>query len=267
MTVKGNTVSPDTRAAARRNAGSARLRGRSRTALLALALLALCALAAFALPVKSYLVALLEWTRGLGVWAPLVVIAAYIVACVFFLPGSVLTLGAGFLFGVLKGTVVVSIGSTLGACAAFLVGRTIARDWIEKRVASNPRFAAIDRAVGREGAKIVLLTRLSPVFPFNLLNYAFGLTRVHFLHYALASWIGMLPGTVMYVYLGSAAQSLAAVAAGRVEGGAAQRILFWAGLAAAFVVAVLVTRIARRALRNAAPGAAESARSAVTTPG
>lgn len=219
-------------------------------------ILAVCVLALvmvaliWVLPVNSYLAALLKWTESLGFWGPFVVISAYIIATVLFLPGSVLTLGAGFLFGVLMGTVWASIGSTLGAAAAFLVGRTVARDWVAGKVSGKPKFAAIDEAVGEEGAKIVFLTRLSPVFPFNLLNYAFGLTRVPFRHYFFASWIGMLPGTVMYVYLGSAARSLAQIAAGRVESGPAQRIFFWIGLAATVVVAVLVTRIARRALKD-----------------
>ena len=216
----------------------------------ALCAVALLGLIIWLLPIRSYLVTILEWTRGLGLWGPVVVILAYIVATVLFLPGSVLTLGAGFVFGVLMGTVWASIGSTLGAGAAFLVGRTVARDWVAQKLSAKPKFTAIDEAVGEEGAKIVFLTRLSPIFPFNLLNYAFGLTKVPFWHYFLASWIGMLPGTVMYVYLGSAARSLAQIAAGRVEGGSAQRMFFWVGLAATVVVATLVTRIARRALKE-----------------
>jgi len=176
---------------------------------------------------------------------------------VFFLPGSVLTLGIGFLFGVVQGTIITSVASTLGACVAFWVGRTVARDWVGHRVAGNAKFAAIDEAVGRQGFKMVLLTRLSPVFPFNLLNYAFGLTKVRFRDYALASWIGMLPGTIMYVYLGhagrQAALALTDATAGPAEQTLAQKIFFWAGLVVAVVVAVFVTRIARRALREAAP--------------
>jgi len=219
----------------------------------AMTVAALVILALTGLPVRDSLARLLAWTEGLGVWGPIVVVVAYVAASVFLLPGSILTLGAGFLFGVVKGTVLVSVASTLGACAAFLVGRTIARDWVERKIAANRRFGAIDRAVGREGFRIVLLTRLSPVFPFNLLNYAFGLTKVAFRDYALASWIGMIPGTVMYVYLGSAAQSLTAVAAGKAEGAGAEQIIFWAGLVATAAVVVLVTRIARRALEEAAP--------------
>jgi uncharacterized membrane protein YdjX (TVP38/TMEM64 family) len=173
------------------------------------------------LPVKAYMSAVLEWTGNLGPWGPVIVILFYIVACVFFLPGSIITLGAGFLFGVPLGLLSAWTGAVLGACAAFLVGRTVAREWISRKVSANPKFAAIDEAVGREGFKIVFLLRLSPVFPFNLLNYALGLTRVSFKDYALASLIGMLPGGLMYVYFGSAARSLADVAVGAVEGGLA----------------------------------------------
>jgi len=223
------------------------------------------------LPVKQYLDSVLRWAEGLGVWGPIVVAGIYIGACVVFLPGSVLTLGAGFLFGVLKGTVTVSIGSTLGACAAFLVGRTVARDWVTEKVADNAKFAAIDEAVGQQGFKIVLLTRLSPIFPFNMLNYAFGLTRVRFGHYALASWVGMLPGTVMYVYLGHATravtQSLTDATAGPAQRGTAEQIFFWVGLAVAIAVAVFVTRIARRALQQAAPKADQPNTSEAATEG
>ncbi|MHC4526361.1 MAG: TVP38/TMEM64 family protein [Planctomycetota bacterium] len=209
--------------------------------------------AVIVLPVKDWLVDALEWTQGLGVWGPVFVAVFYVVACVLFLPGSVLTLGAGFLFKVVRGTVTVSIGSTLGACAAFIVGRTIARRWIAQKVAAKEKFAAIDDAVGRQGFKIVFLTRLSPVFPFNLLNYAFGLTKVSFWKYALASWIGMLPGTVMYIYFGAGLRSLTDVAAGKVEKGAAGQVFFWFGMAATIVVTVFVTRVARKALKQAVP--------------
>lgn len=203
------------------------------------------------LPVRQHLVSFLEWAQGLGPWGPVLVVPLYIVASLLFLPGSVLTLGAGFLFGVSTGAVVVWIGANLGACAAFLVGRTFAREWVTKKVADNPKFAAVDKAIGKEGFKIVLLLRLSPVFPFNLLNYALGLTRVSFVHYALASMVGMIPGALMYVYLGSAARSLADAAAGHVEGGVGGKIFFWMGLAATIAVVVLVTRIARKSLQAA----------------
>jgi pyruvate/2-oxoglutarate dehydrogenase complex dihydrolipoamide dehydrogenase (E3) component/uncharacterized membrane protein YdjX (TVP38/TMEM64 family) len=205
----------------------------------------------FFLPVKQYVVAVLEWTRDLGFWGPIFLAGFYVLAAVLFLPGSVLTLGAGFLFGVPAGLATVWIGANLGACAAFLVGRTIAREWVAQKVKGNAKFAAIDEALGREGFKVVLLLRLSPVFPFDLLNYALGITKVSFRNYALASLIGMVPGTLMYVYFGSAARSLAEVAAGKVEGGIAGQLFFWFGLAATIAVALVVTKIARKSLKTA----------------
>jgi uncharacterized membrane protein YdjX (TVP38/TMEM64 family) len=218
------------------------------------------------LPVKQYLIGVLEWTQSLGAWGPVFVAAFYVVACVLFLPGSVLTLGAGFLFGVPVGFLTVWIGANLGAWGAFLVGRTVAREWVGRKVAGNLKFAAIDEAVGREGFKIVLLVRLSPVFPFNLLNYALGLTKVSFRNYALASLIGMLPGTLMYVYFGSAARSLADVAAGKVEGGMAGQVFFWVGLAATIAVALFVTRIARKSLKDTEASVQVNERSAEGAP-
>ncbi len=186
----------------------------------------------------------LDWIAQLGPWGAVIFIGLYIVATVLFIPGSALTLGAGAIFGVAWGSVYVSIGSTLGATAAFLVGRYLARNAIARKIEGNERFAAIDKAVANEGWKIVGLTRLSPVFPFTLLNYAFGLTRVKLSHYVLASWIGMMPGTVMYVYLGS----LAKAATGERTRTTGEWVLYGVGLLATVIVTVFVTRIAKRAL-------------------
>lgn len=186
----------------------------------------------------------LDWVGGLGRWGAVLFIAIYIVATVLFIPGSVLTLGAGAVFGVVWGSVYVSIGSTLGATAAFLVGRHLARDAIGRKIAGNERFATIDKAVAREGWKIVGLTRLSPVFPFTLLNYAFGVTRVKLSHYVLASWIGMMPVTVMYVYLGSLAQAVS----GERERTTGEWVLYGLGLLATGVVTLFVTRLAKSAM-------------------
>jgi uncharacterized membrane protein YdjX (TVP38/TMEM64 family) len=216
-----------------------------------LALLAIAGVAILIfLPVRSYLDLFLEWVRGMGVWGPLFVVAVYILTTILFVPGSLVTLGAGFVFGVVLGTITVSVGSTLGASAAFLIGRTLAREWVQDRIARRPRFQTLDEAVKRRGFTIVLPVRLSPVFPFNVLNYALGLTQVSFRDYVLASWIGMLPATVMYVYLGSTLKGLADLAAGKVEGGIAQKILFGIGLAATVAVTIVVTRLARNALKK-----------------
>src|SRR5438067_833076 len=136
--------------------------------------------------VQDLLKSALDWIGELGPWGPVIFVGLYVVATVLFVPGSVLTLGAGAVFGVVLGSVCVSIGATLGATAAFLVGRYLARDAIARKIEKSEKFATIDRAVADEGWKIVLLTRLSPVFPFTLLNYAFGLTRVKLSHYVLA---------------------------------------------------------------------------------
>lgn len=191
------------------------------------------------------------WVDGLGVWGPVAFVAGYALAVVAFVPGSLLTLAAGAIFGVVKGTAFVLIAATLGASAAFLVSRYLARGFVERRLEGNERFAAIDRAIGSEGRKIVFLLRLSPVFPFNLLNYALGLTRVRFADYLVAS-IGMLPGTLLYVYYGKVAGDVARLAGGApVERGAAYYGVLGLGLLATIVVTTLVTRTARRALKEA----------------
>ncbi|MGH2416496.1 MAG: TVP38/TMEM64 family protein, partial [Microcystaceae cyanobacterium] len=153
--------------------------------------------------INNTLQSILAWIDSLGSWGPVAFVIIYILAAVFLISGAILTLGAGVLFGVVKGSILVSIASTLAATVAFLIGRYLARGWVTKQIESKPKFKAIDAAVAREGWKIVGLTRLSPLFPFVFLNYAFGITQVSLKDYVLASWIGMMPGTVMYVYIGS----------------------------------------------------------------
>jgi uncharacterized membrane protein YdjX (TVP38/TMEM64 family) len=194
--------------------------------------------------------AMLDRIRGMGALAPALFIVLYIVAAVLFIPGSILTIGAGVLFGLVWGSVYVSIGATLGATAAFLVGRYFARDWVRGQLEGNRKFTAIDRAVGREGWKIVLMTRLSPVFPFNLLNYAFGLTAVTLRDYFFATWVGITPATVLFVYLGSLGGNLATSSTSHPTPARwAFRII---GLAATVGVVVYTSRLASRALNESA---------------
>jgi uncharacterized membrane protein YdjX (TVP38/TMEM64 family) len=193
---------------------------------------------------------LLRWTAGLGSTAPLVFVPSYVVACVLFIPGSILTLSAGFLFGVVRGSIYVSIAATLGATAAFLISRYAAGRRVVAWLASYPKFRAVDEAVAHEGWKIVALTRLSPLFPFNLLNYAFGLTSVRVGDYVIASWAGTLPGTILYVYLGSLAGDLTRAATGESQRSAAEWALYAIGLLATIAVAVYVARVSNRALRQ-----------------
>jgi uncharacterized membrane protein YdjX (TVP38/TMEM64 family) len=192
----------------------------------------------------------LELVRGLGPWGPVLFVLLYAAATVLLLPAFVLTLGAGAVYGVLLGSALVSIGATVGATAAFFIGRHLARDWVTGKTEGNPTFRALDEAVGREGWKIVGLTRLSPALPFVLQNYAYGLTRVSPRDYILASWIGMTPGILLYAYLGSLAGDLAGLgAAGRART-PAEWALYGVGLFATVAVTVYATRLARTALRQ-----------------
>jgi uncharacterized membrane protein YdjX (TVP38/TMEM64 family) len=191
------------------------------------------------------------WVESLGALGPLVFVTGYALAVVAFVPGSLLTLAAGAIFGLGQGVILVFVAATLGATGAFLVARYLAREAVERRLAGNARFAAIDRAVGREGRKIVLLLRLSPIFPFNMLNYGLGLTRVRLVDYVVAS-VGMLPGTLLYVYSGKVAGDVAAVAGGAgPERGSGYYAVLVLGLLATVAVTTVVTRTARRALREA----------------
>lgn len=221
---------------------------------LLLAVLAIVALIAAAkyFNVQSLLQDALDWIRSLGAAGPAAFIVIYIFATVAALPGSVLTLGAGAVFGVVFGSIYVSIASTLGAVLAFIIARYLARDAVGKRIARNEKFAAVDHAVGADGWRIVFLTRLSPVFPFNFLNYAFGLTKVSLRDYLTASWIGMMPGTVMYVYLGSLAGDLATIASGTTKHtrSSIEWALYLVGLLATVAVTIYVTKIARSALKE-----------------
>jgi uncharacterized membrane protein YdjX (TVP38/TMEM64 family) len=212
---------------------------------------AVVALAMLGRQAGRYIPEFAQWVNGLGVWGPAVFIIGYVIAVVAFVPGSLLTLAAGAIFGLVYGVVYVFIAAVMGSAAAFLVSRYLARAAIERRLAHTPRFAAIDRAVGAEGRRIVFLLRLSPVFPFNLLNYGLGLTQVRFADYLAAS-IGMLPGTVLYVYYGKLAGDVAALAGGAApEKGAGYYAVLGLGLVATIVVTTLVTRTARRALQQA----------------
>lgn len=202
------------------------------------------------LPLYAYVRGILHWTEGLGLWGAVIIALTYIPASVLLLPGTILTMGAGFVLGVFHGTVAALVGSMLGAVSAFFLGRTIARDWVAERLSGNRRFLVLDRAVADQGFKVVLLARLSPVFPFNVLNYAFGLTGIPFWPYIIASLIGVIPGTLMYVYLGGGARSFAEIVAKEAQSPSLQQSFFWAGLILTVAAVFYITRIARKALKE-----------------
>lgn len=189
------------------------------------------------------------WLDGLGSWGPWLFVTAYAVATVLFVPASALTLAAGALFGLLRGTIIVSAGSTLGAALAFLAARYLVRAQVEGYLTRHPRLASVDRAVGKGGWRVVALLRLSPAVPFNIQNYLYGVTSIPFRTALLTSWIAMLPGTVMYVYLGVLLGEGVRAAAGSSDVASAGKWAFLAvGLVATVGLTVYLTRLARRAL-------------------
>jgi uncharacterized membrane protein YdjX (TVP38/TMEM64 family) len=204
------------------------------------------------LPVRAWLASFNDWVGQMGAAGIFIFIAVYAIATVLLAPGSILTIGAGFAFGLWKGFLAVSAGATIGAVLAFLVARFIARKKVEVIAQRNDKFRKIDDAIGKQGAKLIFLLRLSPVVPFNLSNYFYGLTGVKFWPYVLATWIGMMPGTFLYVYIGIAGKAAVAVAAGdeAVKYGWQYWTFMGVGLAATIGVTIWITKIARNALEG-----------------
>lgn len=231
-----------------------RMTSSARSTVLRRVLLAAVTIATVALAgtrLAGFLPRFAAWVESLGALGSVAFVAGYAVACVALVPASILTLAGGAIFGLTKGVTLVFIGATLGSTAAFLIARYAARGAVARRLAGDARFETLDRAIGAQGLRIVLLLRLSPVFPFVLLNYALGITRVSFRDYLMAS-VGMLPGTVLYVYYGRLAGDAAALAAGvRSPKGPGYYAVLLLGLVATIAVTVIVTRMARAALRTA----------------
>ena len=201
------------------------------------------------LPFRDWFTHFEAYVKSLGSIGPIVMAAAYVVTTILFVPGSALTIGSGTLFGLRTGFLVVLIGANLGALCAFLLARTLLREKVTKWAEGNAKFRSLDRAIGRQGFKMVFLSRLSPVFPFNLLNYLLGLTAIPTRAYILANLFGMLPGMFLYVYIGAAARD--AIAGTDPSTGMYQQALKYVGLLATIAVVIIVTRIARRAMREA----------------
>jgi len=193
---------------------------------------------------------LLQWLRNNRTEGAFAFVGIYAVCTVFLVPGALLTLGAGFVFGILVGLLVVVVGAGIGLNLAFLLGRYVFRDAVARKVSEYPKFAAVDAAVEKEGWKIVFLLRLAPIVPFTAFNYAMSVTKVQFLHYAIPSCIGIIPGTAMFCYFGSLASDLSTISS---EG--PDRTTQWIIIAVSGVLiiaaVVVITRMARRAINNA----------------
>ncbi|MDQ6914105.1 MAG: TVP38/TMEM64 family protein [Verrucomicrobiota bacterium] len=216
---------------------------------LALAVMALIVAVKF-LPVADWLNDFNQWIKGFGTWGVILYVGLYALATVFFLPGWILTVGAGVAFGLLWGTVAALCGATIGATLAFLIARYAARSAVSKRFARNKKFTALDQAIGDQGWKMIGLLRLSPLIPFNLSNYLYGLTAIRLLPYIVASFFGMLPGTLLYVYLGTIGKIGIDAASAR---SAKSPLEYWSlalGLLATLIVTIFLTRLAQRALKS-----------------
>jgi uncharacterized membrane protein YdjX (TVP38/TMEM64 family) len=198
------------------------------------------------LPVATWLRTFQTYVRSLGALGYVVYIVVYAACVVAFVPGSILTLGAGAIFGFVGGTIVVVIGATIGATLSFLLARTVMRKRIEAMTTTNAKFRALDHAIAAEGMKIVFLVRLAVVFPFTWINYAFGLTAIPLGRYVLATFVGILPATAAFVFVSSAATSAATTPASSVT-----KVVYIAGGVVAVIVSVLIGRIATKAIRRA----------------
>jgi len=198
------------------------------------------------LPVTDWLKHFQTYVRGLGALGYVVYIVVYAICVVAFIPASILTLGAGAIFGFSGGTIVVVFGATIGATLAFLLARTVMRKRIEEMTHSNAKFRALDRAIASEGMKIVFLVRLAVVFPFTYINYAFGLTAIPLWRYVLATFLGIIPATAAFVFASSAATKAATGETSNIT-----KIVYITGGVVAIIVSVLIGRIATRAIKRA----------------
>jgi uncharacterized membrane protein YdjX (TVP38/TMEM64 family) len=213
-----------------------------------LLLLPVAALSIRLLPLRVWAARLLDWASGTGTPGLAGFALIYMMGAILFLPGFILTLGAGAVFGLARGTLAVWAGATLGAAASFLIARYFARAKVALWLQDRRDLDSLDAALGRHGVRVVLLARLSPLLPYNLLNYFFGLTRVGFWSYLLASWTGMLPGIILYVYLGFAGRAIAGRSAGPGVG-YLWDVIFWGmALIATSTLALTLATIARKAL-------------------
>ncbi len=197
------------------------------------------------LPIQEWLSAAIEGYRGLGAWGAVLFILTYVGLSLLLMPGSALTIAAGVLYGFVQGYLVVAAASLIAVALAFLLAKSLLRSKVESWAKGYPRFQAVNEAISRQGAIVTFLVRLSPAFPFSISNYLFGLTRVHFGWYMLANWLGMAPGTLLYIYIGMVGRELTE-GAGGVD--TLRMVLLGVGLLATFAVTVLVTRMAKKAL-------------------
>jgi uncharacterized membrane protein YdjX (TVP38/TMEM64 family) len=202
-------------------------------------------------PLEAWLLSVLAWVERLGFWGPVIFVFLYVPTCVLMFPDFLPNAAAGAIWGVGVGTVAVLVGRGLGSAITFLLMRSIAGRWIERKMTAAPKFAAVSEAVGKEGFRIVVLLRLCPLFPVIMLNYGLGLTRVSLRAYVMGTLIGMIPRTLFVAYAGSGTRSLADLAAGRGMDASGHPALYWGGLILSLVVVLILANKARRLINEA----------------
>jgi uncharacterized membrane protein YdjX (TVP38/TMEM64 family) len=220
---------------------------RSTVVRILIAVVVLAVLAVAGREIAALLPRFVAWVESLGAWGPAAFIAGYSIASVVLAPAFLLTIAAGAIFGVVKGIALVMVGATIGSTLAFLTGRYLARHFVEGLLDRDPRLAAVDRAVERQGLRLVLMLRMSPAVPYTLLNYALGLSRIRLLDFVVGS-IGMLPVVAAYVYSGKLAGDLASLASGAPP---PRGPLYYSVLALGIVSTVAVSVFATRMVRQA----------------
>lgn len=217
-----------------------------------LCLLILAIICAFVtLPIEEMLKDFVLWLKHVGPWGPFIMAVAYIPLNILALPASILTLGGGYVFGLKVGFAADSIGSTVGATAAFLVGKTLCRSYVSAKLKEYPQFQIITHAISKSGFKIVLLLRLVPILPFNVMNYVLSVTPISVGSYMLASYIGMMPVTFAFVYLGTTIKDISEIGSPEAALGPAHWWMLGIGLVLTVLSTVLITRVAKDALEKA----------------
>jgi uncharacterized membrane protein YdjX (TVP38/TMEM64 family) len=223
-----------------------------------LAVIVLAALIAFVRAAGGEIPRFAAWVSAQGAWAPLAYIGGYAALTLILVPGALPTMAAGVVFGLGAGTLYAFLGEVLGGVVAFWLARSVARPFIEAKLARSHRFTALDRAVARDGRRIVAMMRMSPAIPFNVLNYALGLSTIRFFDYLVAS-VAMLPGALLYVYYGKVIGDVAALASGAPI---PRDAVYWTatigGLLATIAVSIVLARVATHALSNASVVPAEA---------
>lgn len=217
----------------------------------AVAVVALAIVVWTLLPLDEWIEAFRSWVAEQGLWGHVAFVLVYMVATLMLAPGAPLTLAAGLAFGFAAFPTVV-LGATAGAGLAFLSGRYLARGWVERQTRKSRLFRAVDSAIESEGWKIVGLMRLSPLVPFNLQNYFFGATSVGFWPYLLATFFGIMPGVLLYIWIGTlGAAAGSGLDASEGDAGFYKWTGFVIGLLATAVVTVIISRKAQQKLREA----------------